>query len=72
MNIVGERMKDARGVIGMIKYAAKRSRSKFVVGIGMEMLVVIKLMYGAGALTWYEIECDELERWVDRYGNAMN
>ena len=29
---LGERMKDARGVIGMVKYAAKRSVSRFVVG----------------------------------------
>ena len=38
---LGERMKDARGVIGMVKYSAKRSGSRFVVGRdGWKSLVV--------------------------------
>ena len=56
---LGERMKDARGVIGMVKYAAKRSGSRFVEG--WKSLVVNKLMYGAGAMSWCEKECEELE-----------
>ena len=35
------RIKDARGVIGMVKFAAKRSRNRFVVGReGWKSLVV--------------------------------
>ena len=65
-------MKDANGVIGMVKYAAKRSGSRFVIGReGWKSMVVSKLMYGAGALAWYQAECDDLEvlqnemgRWI--------
>ena len=69
---MGDRMKDANGVIGMVKYAAKRSGSRFVIGReGWKSMVVSKLMYGAGALAWYQAECDDLEvlqnemgRWI--------
>ena len=62
---LGERMKDTRGVIGMVKYVAKRSGSRFVVGReGWKSLVVNKLMYGVGALSWYEKECEEMGRWI--------
>ena len=69
---MGDRMKDANRVIGMVKYAAKRSGSRFVIGReGWKSMVVSKLMYGAGALAWYQAECDDLEvlqnemgRWI--------
>ena len=39
------------GVLGMVKYTATRSGSKYVVGrVGWKSMVVNKLMYGHGAL----------------------
>ena len=59
---IGDRMVDADGVPGMVKYAAARSGSKYVVGReGLKSMVVNKLMYGCGALAWYQHECDDLE-----------
>ena len=65
-------MVDANGVLGMVKYAAARSGSKYVVGReGWKSMVVNRLMYGCGALVWYQHgcgalvwyqhECDDLE-----------
>ena len=46
----------------MVKYAAAKSGSKYVVGRERwKGMVVNKLMYGFGALAWYEKECDDLE-----------
>ena len=51
----GDRMVDAHGVLGMVKYAATRSGSKCVVGReGWKSMVVNKLMYGCRALAWYQ------------------
>ena len=48
---MGDRMVEANGVIGMIKYAAKRSGNKYVIGReGWKGIAVSKLMYGCGAL----------------------
>ena len=48
---MGDRMKEANSVIGMVKFAASRSGSIFVIGReGWKRLVVNKLMYGCGAL----------------------
>ena len=61
--IIGDRMVDANGVLGMVKYAAARSGSKYVVGReGWKSMVVNWLMYGCGALVWYQHECDDLEQ----------
>ena len=47
-------MKEANGLIGMVKYAAEPSGSKYVIGReGWNTMVVSKLMYGCGALAWY-------------------
>ena len=55
-------MVEANGVIDMIKYAAKRSGNKYVIGReGWKGIAVSKLMYGCGALAWYQNECDDLE-----------
>ena len=55
-------MVDANGVLGMVKYAARRSGSKYVVGReGWKGMVVNKLMYVCRALAWYQHECDDLE-----------
>ena len=55
-------MVDANGVLGMVRYAAARSGSKYVVGReGWKSMVVNKPMYGCGALVWYQHECDDLE-----------
>ena len=46
----------------MVKYASTRPGSKYVVGReGWKRMVVNKLMYGCGALAWYQHECDDLE-----------
>ena len=51
---MGDRMVDANGVLGMVKYATTRSGSKYVVGrAGWKSIVVNNLMYGCGALAWY-------------------
>ena len=55
---MGDRMKEANGLIGMVKYAADRSGSKYVIGReGWKTMIVSKLMYGFGALAWYQREC---------------
>ena len=64
----------------MVKYAAARSGSKYVVGReGWKSMVVNRLMYGCGALVWYQHECDDLEirqngmgRWLWDVGNVIN
>ena len=51
---MGDRMKEANGLIGMVKYAAERSGSKYVIGReGWKTMIVSKLMYVCGALAWY-------------------
>ena len=77
---MGDRMVDANGVLGMVKYAAARSGSKYVVGReGWKSMVVNRLMYGCGALVWYQHECDDLEirqngmgRWLWDVRNVRN
>ena len=76
---MGDRMVDANGVLGMVKYAATRSGSKYVVGReGWKSMVVNKMMYGCGALAWNQHECDDLEvrqngmgRWLWDVGNEL-
>ena len=42
-------------LVGIVKYAAARSGRKYVVGReGCKGMVVNKLMYGCGALAWYQ------------------
>ena len=51
---MGDRMVDENGVFVMIKYAAARSGSKYVVGReGWKGMVVTKLMDECGAIAWY-------------------
>ena len=46
----------------MVKYAAERSESKYVIGReGLKAMLVSKLIYGCGAQDWYQGECDDLE-----------
>ena len=48
-------MVDANGVLGSVNYAEANSGSKYVVGReGWKSMVVNKLMYGCGALAWYQ------------------
>ena len=55
-------MKEANGLIGMVKDAVERSGSKCVIGReGWKINIVSKMMYGCRALTWYQRECDDLE-----------
>ena len=75
-----DRMKEANGLIGMVKYAAERSGSKYVIGReGWKTMIVSKLMYGSGALAWYQPECDDIVviqngfgRWLWEVGNVRN
>ena len=61
-NSMGDQMKEANELIGMVKYAAERSGSKYVIGRERwTTMIVSKLMYGCGALAWYQRECDDLE-----------
>ena len=77
---MGDRMKEVNGPIGMVKYAAERSGSKYVIGReGWKTMIASKLMYGCGALAWYQRECDDLEviqnsfgRWLWEVGNVRN
>ena len=46
---------------------------------GWMTMIVSKLMYGCGALAWYQRECDDLEviqngfgRWLWEVGNVQN
>ena len=56
---MGYRMKEANGM-GMMKYAAERSGSKYVIGReGWKTNIVSKLMYGCGSLAWYQRKCDD-------------
>ena len=58
---MGDRLKEANGLMGMVKYAVG-SGSKYVIGReGCKTMIVRKLMYGYGALTWHQLECDDLE-----------
>ena len=54
-------MKESNSVLGMVKFAASRAGSKFVIGReGWKGLVVNKLMYGCGALVCSQAECNDL------------
>ena len=75
---MGDRMMEANGVLGMVKYAAARSGSKYVVDReGWKSMVVNMLMYGCRDLAWHQEECDDLEvrqngmgRWHWDVGNV--
>ena len=55
-------MKEANGLIGMVKYTPKRSWSKYVIGReGWRTMIVSKLVYVCGVLAWYQRECDDLD-----------
>ena len=52
---MGDRMKEANGLMRMVKYAAERSGSKYVIGKeGWKTMILSKLMYGCGARAWYQ------------------
>ena len=55
-------MIEANGVLGIVKFAASRSGSKFVIGRKCwKCMVVNKLVYGCGTLVWSQTECNDLE-----------
>ena len=59
---MGDQMNEANGLIGIVKYAAERSGNKYVIGReGWKTMIVSKLMYGYGAVAWYQRKCDDLE-----------
>ena len=52
---MGDRMKQANGLIGMVKYVAELSGRKYVIGReGWKTMIVSQLMYGRVALAWYQ------------------
>ena len=67
-----DRMKEANGLMGMVKYAAERSASKYVIGReGWKTMIVSKLIYRCGSLTWYQRECDDLEVIQNGFGRWL-
>ena len=69
---MGERTKEANGLIGIVKYAAERSGSKYVNRReGWKTMMVSKLMYGCGALAWYQRKCDDLEVIQNGFGRLL-
>ena len=65
-------MKEANGLIGMVKYAAERSGSKYVIRMeGWKTMIVSKLMYGCGALAWYQRDYDDLEVIQNSFGRCL-
>ena len=73
-------MVDANGILGMVKYAAARTGSKYGVGReGLMSIEVNKPMYGCGTLVCYQHECDDLEvrqngmeQWLSDVKNGRN
>ena len=67
-------------VLGMIKFTSNRSGSRFIVGReGWKGIVVSKLMFGCGALAWFQSECNALDvmqnemgRWLWQLENVRN
>lgn len=72
LRVLSERMKSASRIEGMVKFAAKRSGSRFVIGReGWKSMVVSRLMYGAGAVVWKPAERQRLERMQVDFGRWM-
>ena len=66
------RMEAARRVNGMVKFAASRSGSRYLVGReGWKGMVVNKLMFGAGATCWDQNECNKLESFQNDMGRWL-
>ena len=69
---LGSRMNAVRQTTGMVKFAAKHSGSRFVVGReGWKSVVVSKVMYGAGALVWDREERNRLEKLQNDFGRWL-
>ena len=69
---MGDRIKEANGRMGMVKYTAGRSRSKYVIGRQeWKTIIVFKLMCGCGALSWYQHECDGLDVIQNGFGRLL-
>ena len=69
---MGDRMKEANGLMGIVKSAAELSWSKYVIGRGgWKTMIVSKLMYGCGALPWYQCECDDLDVIQNGFGRWL-
>ena len=59
---MGDIMIDANEVVGMVngQICCCKVGSNHVVG-RCKSIIVNKLMYGCGALAWYQYECEDLE-----------
>ena len=67
-----ESLKRVGNLTGMIKYAAKRSGSRFVVGReGWKSLVVGRFMYGVAAVGWTAVERNKAEALQKKFGRSM-
>jgi hypothetical protein len=72
LKVLEDKIGGASRIEGMVKFAAKRSGSKFVVGReGWKSLVVPRLMYAAGAVNWKEVERQKLEKMQMAFGRWM-
>lgn len=72
MSVLEERLNGASRTEGMVKFAAARSGSRFIVGReGWKSLVVSKLMYAAGAVAWKRGERQKLEKRQRAFGRWM-
>ena len=57
-----ENMKKVGGMVGMIKYAAKRSGCRFTIGReAWKSMIVSRLLYGVAAVAWSAAERRKLE-----------
>ena len=73
-------MKEANVILRMVRFAASRSGSKFVIGRdGWKRLVVHRLVYGCESLEWSQIEFNdmavkqnEMGRWLWDVVNVKN
>ena len=58
--------------LGMVKSAASRSISKYVIGRERwKGFIVNKLRYGCGALVWSQNECNDLKVRQDEMGRWL-
>ena len=67
-----ENAKSAGSLIGMIKYSAKRSGGRFVIGReAWKSMVVSRMMYAAGAVGWSVGEREKAERMQREVGRWL-
>ena len=68
---MGDRMKEANGIFGMVKFAASKSGIKYATGGGWKGLVINKFMYGCGAPICSQNYCNDLEMKLNEMGRWL-